>query len=129
MIEKSFVELDDGHWEETVEKKSMPIVVMFYHPLCPHCIAMMPYFEKYAEEFKDKITFARINVEKNPYAVERYGIMATPTFKFFCSGRPVQEIVGEIYPTLLKKITEDSLQHGKECASKSTPIDYYAGYA
>lgn len=129
MSETNIVELDDRQWEEIVEKKGMPIVVMFYDQLCPYCALMMPHFEKYAEEFKGKITFARIDTGKNPYSAERYGIMSTPTFKFFCAGRPVQEIVGQIYPTLLKKITEESLQHGKECALKSTPIDYYAGYA
>jgi len=126
---KGVIELDDLHWEEIVEKGGKPIVVMFYSPFCPHCMAMMPHFEKYAEEFKDKIPFARIDVNNNPYSVNRYGVMATPTFKFFCGGRPVQEIVGEIYPSLLKKITEDALQYGSTCASKSTPIDYNLGYA
>jgi thioredoxin 1 len=85
VLEKNLViELDDQHWEEIVEKGGKPIVVMFYSPFCPHCMAMMPHFEKYAEEFKDKIHFARIDVNNNPYSVNRYGVMATPTFKFFC---------------------------------------------
>lgn len=101
---------------------------MFYNQLCQHCAAMMPYFEKYAVEFSGKMVFARINVAKNSYSVNRYGVMATPTFKFFCGGKPVQEIVGEIYPPLLRKIVEDALTYGKECISKSTPIDYNVGY-
>jgi thioredoxin 1 len=129
MGERSVIELDDMNWEKLVEKEGKPIVVMFYSLSCPHCLAMMPYFEKYADEFKGKIFFARIDVNKNTYAVGRYGVMATPTFKFFCSGRPVQEIVGEIYPSLLKKITEDALEYGSSCASKSTPIDFNLGYA
>jgi thioredoxin len=129
MAEKSIIELDDSNWEKLVEKEGNPIVVMFYSPTCPHSLAMMPYFEKYAEEFKGSISFARIDINMNPFAVSRYGVMATPTFKFFCSGRPVQEIVGEIYPTLLKKITEDALEYGSSCASKSTPIDFNIGYA
>jgi thioredoxin-like negative regulator of GroEL len=129
MDERSVIELDDSNWENLVEKEGKPMVVMFYSPTCPHCVAMMPYFEKYSAEFKGKISFARIDVNRNPYAVSRYGVMATPTFKFFCSGRPVQEIVGEIYPTLLKKTTEDALEYGSSCASKSTPIDFNIGYA
>lgn len=128
MGSKYVIELDDLSWEEAVERSGRPLVVMFYSPSCPHCIAMMPYFERYAEEFRDKIPFARLDVNRNPYAVSRYGIMATPTFKFFCKGRPVQEIVGEIYPALLKRITEDVLQYGSECASRSTPIDLSIGY-
>jgi len=129
MSEKSIIELDDASWEAAVEKVEDLVLVMFYSPLCPHCMAMMPHFQKYAEELKGKIIFARIDVNKNPYSVERYGVMATPTFKFFCGGQPVQEIVGDIYPTLLKKAAEDALLYGKECHLKSTPIDYYAGYA
>lgn len=129
MSEISIIELDDTNWEMHVEKSGKPFVVMFYSPYCQHCMAMMPHFEKYADEFKGKISFARIDINKNPFAVSRYGVMATPTSKFFCSGRPVQEIVGEIYPTLLKKITEDALEYGSSCASKSTPIDFNLGYA
>jgi thioredoxin 1 len=129
MDERSVIELNDSNWEKLVEKEGKPIVVMFYSPSCSHCIAMMPYFEKYADEFKGKISFAKIDINRNSHAVSRYGVLATPTFKFFCSGRPVQEIVGEIYPTLLKKITEDALEYGSSCASKSTPIDFNIGYA
>jgi thioredoxin 1 len=128
-MNEEIVELDDASWEATVERGEDLVLVMFYSPLCPHCMAMMPYFQKYAQEFRGKMVFARIDVNKNPYSVERYGVMATPTFKFFCGGRPVQEIVGEVYPTLLQKAVEDALRYGRECILKSTPIDYYAGYA
>jgi thioredoxin 1 len=129
MSERAIIELNDSNWEKLVEKDGKPIVVMFFSPLCPHCLAMMPFFEKYADEFNGKISFGRIDVTRNSFTVSRYGVMSTPTFKFFCSGRPVQEIVGEIYPTLLKKITEDALEYGSSCASKSTPIDFNLGYA
>lgn len=129
MTGKGVMELDDNKWESVVGKGDRPAAVMFYNPLCPHCIAMMPYFEKYASEFQDKITFARIDVAKNPGSVAKYGIMGTPTFKFFCGGRPLQEIVGAAYPTLIKKFAQEALEHGKDCSSKSTPIDYDLGYA
>jgi thiol-disulfide isomerase/thioredoxin len=129
MAVKNIVELNDGQWEDVVGRGGRPVAVMFYNPTCPHCIAMMPYFEKYADEFKDRATFARIDVGKNPIAVAKYGIMGTPTFEFFCGGRPIQEIVGVAYPTLLKKFTEEALDRGKDCSSRSTLIDYDVGYA
>lgn len=49
--------------------------------------------------------------------------MGTPTFKFLCNGKLVQEMTGAIYPILLKKTVEDSLQHGQECLGKTTWID------
>jgi thioredoxin 1 len=40
----------------------------------------------------------------------------------------VREMVGAMYPSLLKKMVEEGLSHGEECARNSTPIDYNVGY-
>jgi hypothetical protein len=56
--------------------------------------------------------------------------MATPTFKFFCQGRPVKEMVGTAYPALLKRMIDEALLHGSDCVRSSTAIDYdISGYA
>jgi hypothetical protein len=56
--------------------------------------------------------------------------MGTPTFKFFCKGKPIQELVGAIYPTLIKKTVEDSLKQGLQCVNNTTWIDLgITGYA
>lgn len=124
MTEELLVEVDDLIWEKTVEKGTRPVAVMFYSPTCAFCHQMEPYFKNYAEEFKDSVLFTRINILTNLWTAERYGVKSTPTFKFFCNGKPVQEMVGAIYPALLKKMIEEVLVHGKECASNSTTIDY-----
>jgi thioredoxin 1 len=121
-------EVTDRSWEEVVERSDKPTLVMFHSPACPHCQAMMPHFEEYANEFKDKVKFVRINIMVNSFMPERYGVTATPTFKFFCGGKPVREMVGAMYPSLLKKMVEEGLSHGAECARNSTPIDYNVGY-
>jgi thioredoxin-like negative regulator of GroEL len=114
----------------TVEKATLPVSVMFYSSTCPHCRVIRPYFEQFAQELKGKMLFVVLNVESNAWIGERYGVRATPTFKFFCNGKPVQELVGAIYPAILKKVMEDVLKYGTECAEKSTSIDYdITGYA
>lgn len=124
MTEELPMEVNDQIWERTVEKGTQPVAVMFYSPLCPFCQQIEPYFKSYAEEFRNSVLFTRINIMTNPWTAERYGIRSTPTFKFFCEGKAVQEMVGSIYPTLLKKMVEEVLLHGKECAKNSTAIDY-----
>jgi len=118
------IEVDDLSWSKLFEREGMPIVVMFYSPTCSHCRKMEPYFNEYAIKFKGKVIFARANVMNAFYVVKKYGIMSTPTFKFFCDARPVEELVGAIYPPLLKKAIEDVLKYGKECAEKSTFIGH-----
>ena len=122
-------EVTDITWEKTVEKGGKPVAVMFYSPTCVFCHQIEPYFRSYAEVYKDKILFARINIMTSLWIAEKYGIRSTPTFKFFCEGKPVQEMVGAIYPALLKKMVDEVLIHGKECAKNSTEIDYdISGY-
>ena len=117
-------ETTDQTWEKTVEKSELPVVVMFYSPTCVFCHQMEPYFRHYAEEYRDKVIFARTDVMTSPWITERYGVRSTPTFKFFCSGKTVQEMLGAVYPALLKKVIDEVLIHGKECAKGSTGIDY-----
>lgn len=126
----SIIELEDTTWGQRVEESKKPVVVMFYSPVCPYCKAMEPYFEEYAKEYSSSAVFGRINIAANPWTAERYGVQGTPTFKFFCHGRPIWEQVGQIYPAILKNAVRDMIQHGEECIRKSTPIGQdITGYA
>jgi thiol-disulfide isomerase/thioredoxin len=118
----SIIEFEDMTWSQQVEDSKKPVVVMFYSPACPYCKAMEPYFEEYAKEYGSSAVFGRINIATNPWTAEKYGVQGTPTFKFFCHGRPVWEQVGQIYPSILKNAVRDMLQHGEECIRKSTPV-------
>ena len=122
------IDATDRSWEEVVERSLTPVLAMFYSPTCPHCQTMVPYFEEYAADFAGKVKFVRIDVMVNSFVPERYGVMATPTFKLFCGGRPVQDLVGAAYPALLKRLVEEGVSTGAECGRKSTPIDYNVGY-
>ena len=118
------IETDDTSWENVVEKAKKPVAVMFYSPACAFCHQMEPYFRNYAGEYQDSILFMRLNILTSQWTAERYGVKSTPTFTFFCKGKPVREMVGAIYPAVLKKMIDDVLSQGNECAEKSTPIDY-----
>jgi thioredoxin 1 len=117
-------EIDDRTWEKSVEKADKPVAVMFYSPACVFCHQIEPYFRNYAHEYHETVIFVRLNVLTSQWTAERYGVRSTPTFKFFCNGKPVQEMVGAVYPGLLKKMVDEVLVHGKECAKNSTLIDY-----
>jgi thioredoxin 1 len=117
-------EVTDKNWEKYIEKGARPSVVMFYSPTCPHCQAMEPYFQRFAERYGESVFFARLDITENMWTAERYGVLGTPTFKFFCSGRPFEELVGEVYPAMIEKRIEDLLEHGGECIRSSSAIDY-----
>lgn len=124
MPQETVLEVTDLTWEKTVEREPKPVAIMFYSPTCAFCHQMEPYFRNFAGEYRSSVIFARINIITSQWTAERYGVRSTPTFKFFCDGKPVQEMVGAVYPALLKKMVDEVLLHGKECAKKFTEIDY-----
>ncbi|MCP1661750.1 MAG: thioredoxin [Methanocalculus sp. MSAO_Arc1] len=118
------LEVDQMTWEKHVERAKDPVVIFFYSPTCPHCQSMMPYYQEFASELSEAILFVRIDVSANPWIAERYGIMSTPTFAVFCTGKPISQRVGAVYPALLRKMIEEGIAGAKECAGQSTAIDY-----
>ena len=125
----NLLEVEDRSWEKEVELSELPVLVMFFSQSCVHCKEMEPYFIQYALEYEGKVKFTKLNIVESQFTAERYGVMATPTFTFFCQGKPVQNLAGAAYPTLLKKLIDESLEHGEQCLEKSTPVRFDPAYA
>ncbi len=117
-------DLDDHDWEQQVERSPDPVFVMFYSPDCSHCTRMMPSVTDLAMSYHPRIRFYQLDLLRFGWIGERYGIMATPTFVFFCGGKPVQSQVGAVYPSGLKKMLDEMILHGDECRMKSTAFRY-----
>jgi len=121
----SVLEINAESWETDVLKSDIMVVVDFWHEHCPWCIRLNPIFEEISEGYKDKAKFAKLNVLKslgNREVALKYGVMSTPTLKFFCKGRPVGEAVGFMPREHLKKVLDDILVKHQECVRQSTEL-------
>ena len=119
------LEASATNWEQTVLEAEKLVLVEFWHPQCPYCATLAPIYEDLAKEFAGKLVFTRINVLENQANQElavKYGIMGTPTLKFFCQGRPVQELVGVLSKEKLQQDIEFVIRKHQECAANSTPL-------
>lgn len=117
-------DLSDSEWEKEVERNSKPVFVMFYSPSCAHCIRILPSVEELAKDYGSEVSFVKLNLLRYEYIGERYGVMATPTFFFFCGGKPIQTRVGAVFPAMLKKMVEEMITHGEECLLSSSDWKY-----
>ena len=122
-------EIYENIWGQKVENEKNPVFIMFYSPTCPHCQSIEPYFDRYADELRDEVLFYKMNIVENQGIAQRFGILGTPTFIFYCHGKPIRSIVGSIYPSLLKKTIEEGLQTGSDCVKKTTWFEGISGYA
>ena len=55
------------------------VILDFYGDFCGPCRMIAPQYEAWAREFHEKITFAKVNVEKAPALCQTYQIRAIPT--------------------------------------------------
>lgn len=119
------VEADAMNWKREVAEAAKLVLVEFWHPQCPYCGILAPTYVELAEEYGEKLKFTRFNVLENPAnqaLAVKYGIMGTPTLKFFCQGRPVQELVGVLSKDKLRQGIEFAIEKHRECAASSTPL-------
>jgi thioredoxin 1 len=122
---RGIVKTDAANWKEEVLDSKELVLVEFWHPQCVFCRALDPVYAELAEEYAGKLKFAKFNVIENAENQElatKYGIMGTPTLKFFCSGRPVQDIVGVLEKDYLRQGIEFAVSKHRECAENSTPL-------
>ncbi len=114
-----------ANWGDDVLESNELIVVEFWHPQCPFCRTLEPILNELANEYAEKLKFAKFNVLESPQNQElamKYGIMGTPTLKFFCGGKPVQDIVGALTKDYVRQGIEFAIKKHRECAEKSTPL-------
>jgi thioredoxin 1 len=50
---------------------------------CPPCKLMDPKIDQMAEDFKGRVVFAKLCIDRNPISMARYRISRTPTLLFF----------------------------------------------
>lgn len=64
---------------------------------CPPCKLMDPKIDRMAEDYKGRIVFAKLCIDRNPISMARYRISRTPTLLIFKNGSLVAGQVGN-YP-------------------------------
>lgn len=100
------IDITDANFEEKVLSSPTPVLVDFYADWCGPCKMAEPVLEELAEEFKNKISIVKINVDTNQGTAGKYGVMSIPTTILFKDGKEVGRQVGFAG----KKAFEDLIQ-------------------
>jgi len=103
------VDVTEKTFDQDVLKAKTPMLVDFWAPWCPPCLAVAPILEELAEEYEGKIGIARLNVDEAPTLSARYGVSAIPTMLLFKEGEPVGQLIGFRPKAELKKALDEIL--------------------
>jgi thioredoxin 1 len=89
---KSVINLTEESFEN-VRKQGL-VLIDFWADWCVPCRMQSPILEKVASEMGDKVTVAKLNVDKFKSIAARYGVQSIPTMLLFRNGRMVKQFVG-----------------------------------
>jgi thioredoxin 1 len=88
------VHISDASFEADVLKARQPVLLDFWAEWCGPCKAIAPMLGEIAEEYRDKVTIAKLNVDENPRTSQRFNVRSIPTLILFKNGQVEGQKVG-----------------------------------
>ncbi len=97
----------DDNFDKEVLQSDVPVVVDFWAEWCGPCRMIAPVLKQLAQEYKDKIKIAKIDVDKEGELAEKYNIVSIPTILVFNKGEVVKQQIGAVPRPILEKMIKD----------------------
>lgn len=76
------VEVTTATFEKEVLNSDVPVIIDFNATWCGPCKTFKPVFNAAADQYKGKVKFVSIDVDKSPEVAALFGIQAIPTVLF-----------------------------------------------
>ena len=88
------IETTTDKFESDVLASQKPVVVDFWAEWCGPCRMISPILEEIAEEYREKLTVAKVTVDLEPDLAMRYNVTGIPLLGVFQGGQMVKQLVG-----------------------------------
>jgi thioredoxin 1 len=109
MSGESIVHVNEATFDAEILKSGKPALVDFWAPWCGPCRAIAPVLEELAEEYKGRLTVAKVNVDENRKLAGNHGVMSIPTMILFKDGKVLDKLIGLVPKERLKELMDKAL--------------------
>ncbi len=97
-----------GKFQEIIAQDK-PVLVDFYADWCGPCQMMAPVLKEVADEFGDKVSIIKVDVDRNQPVAQRFGVRSIPNLILFKNGEIKANRAGVLTKRDLTKMIENEL--------------------
>ena len=99
----------DESFNTNVLEKSQAVLVDFWPDHCGPCHQIAPILEEISDEFGDRLTVAKVDIDENPEVPTNYGVRSIPTMMIFHNGEVAAMKIGALPKAKLLAWINDTL--------------------
>ncbi|MSQ68811.1 MAG: thioredoxin TrxA [Gammaproteobacteria bacterium] len=109
MSSQHIVHTTDSSFAKDVLDSTKPVLVDYWAEWCGPCRAIAPILDEVSNEYHDRLTVAKLDVDANQATTVKYHIRGIPALMLFKDGAVVATHVGQLTKSQLTALIDGHL--------------------